>query len=110
MTFCWFFVSTRQVLSGTGSAKEILQCLCVFDRKQNDIDPYGICQMENVFVNRWELIIMHDCFTNDTDSVVAKYLSNARICYLKKEKTAELLSRKIILYKKRIVNGLIFIY
>lgn len=33
----------------------------------------------------WELIIVDDCSTDDTDSVVAKYLSDERIRYLKNE-------------------------
>ena len=33
----------------------------------------------------WELIIVDDCSTDDTDDVVAKYLSDNRIIYLKNE-------------------------
>ncbi len=33
----------------------------------------------------WELIIVDDCSTDDTDSVVANYLSDTRIRYLKNE-------------------------
>lgn len=36
----------------------------------------------------WELIIVDDCSTDDTDSVVAKYLSDTRIRYLKNEKNS----------------------
>lgn len=36
----------------------------------------------------WELIIVDDCSTDDTDSVVAKYLSDGRIRYLKNEKNS----------------------
>ena len=36
----------------------------------------------------WELIIVDDCSTDDTDSVVAKYLSDSRIRYLKNEKNS----------------------
>lgn len=36
----------------------------------------------------WELIIVDDCSTDDTDSVVAKYLSDERIRYLKNEKNS----------------------
>ena len=33
----------------------------------------------------WELIIVDDCSTDDTDEAVAKYLSDSRIVYLKNE-------------------------
>ena len=36
----------------------------------------------------WELIIVDDCSTDDTDSVVNKYLSDTRIRYLKNEKNS----------------------
>ena len=36
----------------------------------------------------WELIIVDDCSTDDTDSVVANYLSDERIHYLKNEKNS----------------------
>ena len=36
----------------------------------------------------WELIIVDDCSTDDTDSVVAKYLSDTRIRYLKNEQNS----------------------
>lgn len=36
----------------------------------------------------WELIIVDDCSTDDTDSVVANYLSDTRIRYLKNEKNS----------------------
>ena len=36
----------------------------------------------------WELIIVDDCSTDDTDSVVAQYLSDSRIRYLKNEKNS----------------------
>lgn len=36
----------------------------------------------------WELIIVDDCSTDDTDSVVASYLSDTRIRYLKNEKNS----------------------
>lgn len=36
----------------------------------------------------WELIIVDDCSTDDTDSVVAEYLSDTRIRYLKNEKNS----------------------
>ena len=34
----------------------------------------------------WELIIVDDCSTDNTDEVVSKYLSDPRIRYLKNEK------------------------
>ena len=36
----------------------------------------------------WELIVVDDCSTDDTDSVVANYLSDGRIRYLKNEKNS----------------------
>ena len=36
----------------------------------------------------WELIIVDDCSTDDTDSVVERYLSDERIRYLKNEKNS----------------------
>lgn len=36
----------------------------------------------------WELIIVDDCSTDDADSVVANYLSDTRIRYLKNEKNS----------------------
>lgn len=36
----------------------------------------------------WELIIVDDCSTDDTDSVVANYLTDTRIRYLKNEKNS----------------------
>lgn len=36
----------------------------------------------------WELIIVDDCSTDDTDSVVVNYLSDERIRYLKNEKNS----------------------
>ena len=36
----------------------------------------------------WELIIVDDCSTDNTDEVVEKYLSDSRIRYLKNEKNS----------------------
>ena len=36
----------------------------------------------------WELIIVDDCSTDDTDSVVSSYLSDSRIKYLKNERNS----------------------
>ena len=36
----------------------------------------------------WELIIVDDCSTDETDDVVKSYLSDARIHYLKNEKNS----------------------
>ena len=36
----------------------------------------------------WELIIVDDCSTDETDAVVAKYLSDTRIRYLKNERNS----------------------
>ena len=36
----------------------------------------------------WELIIVDDCSTDNTDSVVKSYLSDTRIRYLKNEKNS----------------------
>lgn len=36
----------------------------------------------------WELIIVDDCSTDDTDSIVAHYLSDKRINYIKNEKNS----------------------
>ena len=38
--------------------------------------------------SNWELIIVDDCSTDDTDEVVKPYLSDERIKYLKNEKNS----------------------
>lgn len=45
----------------------------------------SVCQQ--TYTN-WELIIVDDCSTDNTDDVVSPYLSDERICYIKNEKNS----------------------
>ena len=42
----------------------------------------------------WELIIVDDCSTDNTDEIVGEFLSDERIRYLKNEKKTEKANKK----------------
>lgn len=47
--------------------------------------------IESVLVqshSNWELIIVDDCSTDNTDEIVGQYLADTRICYIKNEKNS----------------------
>lgn len=56
----------------------------------------------------WELIIVDDCSTDNTDTAVEPFLSDERIRYLKTAATAEPLFHAIMLCVRQKANGLHF--
>ena len=48
----------------------------------------AIVSVQNQTYTNWELVVVDDCSTDDTDKVVKPLLSDARIRYLKNEKNS----------------------